>query len=208
MCASPTLSLLPPTSAIFASAIVLLCPTQILLNTHYTPALVYKYAITRRGVCLARNNTVRAAPHPSVCLLVVPIMGAHGCPWVPPPDTHSAPITIVTGVDTHCLCQPSNPIWHMNKLRLILNSYTHSHKNRYTQRRKQSHTYTRSHKHTYKHRNDIHQYDHQKGHFSVIHNPCEKPITHPKYERHTHGSKYPLPNTRSEVVYLWWPAVS
>ena len=74
---------LPPTSAIFASAIVLLCPTQILLNTHYTPALVHKYAITRRGVCLARNNTVRAAPHPSVCLLVVPIMGAHGCPWVP-----------------------------------------------------------------------------------------------------------------------------
>ena len=66
-------------------------------------------AITRRGVCLARNNTVRAALHPSVCLLVVPIMGAH-CPLVTigaPADTHSAPITIVTGVDTHCLCQPS-----------------------------------------------------------------------------------------------------
>ena len=157
MCASQTLSLLPPpTSAIFASAIVLLCPTQILLNTHYTAALVYKYAITRRGVCLARNNTVRAAPHPSVCLVVVPIMGAHGCPWVPPPDTHSAPITIVTGVDTHCLCQPSNPIWHMNKLRLI-----HIH----TKTGTLKDTNTRSHKHTYKHRNDLHQNDHQMDRF-------------------------------------------
>ena len=146
MCASPTLSPLPPTtSAIFASAIVLLCPTtQILLNTHYTPALVYKYAITRRGVCLARNNTVRAALHPSVCLLVVPIMGAHGCPWVPPPDTHSAPITIVTGVDTHCLCHPSNPIWHMNKLRLI-HTFTQKQVHSKTQRITHIHTLIQTH---------------------------------------------------------------
>ena len=152
---------LPPTSAIFASAIVLLCPTEVLLNTHYTPTLVYKYAITRRGVCLARNNTVRAALHPSVCLLVVPMcahgcplpIGAHhGCPWVPPPDTHSAPITIVTGVDTHCLCHPSNPIWHMNKLRLMYtftkNMYAHR-----TQKIRHIHTYTQTRVHTNAHTN-------------------------------------------------------
>ena len=70
----------------------------------------------------------------------LPIMGAHGCPWVPPPDTHSAPITIVTGVDTHCLCQPSNPIWHMNKLRLI---------HTFTQKQVHSKTKTITHKHAF-----------------------------------------------------------
>ena len=38
----------------------------------------------------------------------------------------------------------------------------------------------------------MYQNDHQKGHFSIIHNPSEIPTTHPKYERHT-GFKIPTP---------------